>query len=188
MAENYLTRQWDGGRILQDHENRINVLEKRGDPTSALDLLLNPPACRVRRTTNQSINDNTVTPIDFTSERWDTDSMHDNGVNPSRITINTAGLYVVGGAARVANAADYTQINARVLLNGATILVHSDSLVSASAGIPQLKAVSTEWLFAAGDYIELAVLQDNTANTARNVESTSAGWTEFWATRVGSGT
>lgn len=40
-----------------------------------------------RASGNFSVGNNTLTAVEFTTEVYDTDSMHDNSTNPSRITI-----------------------------------------------------------------------------------------------------
>jgi len=51
----------------------------------------------VTRTTNVSLANSTVTTIDFTTEKYDTDAFHDNATNPSRLTVPSgkAGYYWV---------------------------------------------------------------------------------------------
>src|SRR5690242_2498740 len=63
-----------------------------GDP---LTFLLNPPAAQARRTTAQSIPNNTPTVMLFDTEDFDTDTMHSTSVSTSRLTCNTAGTYKV---------------------------------------------------------------------------------------------
>src|SRR5262252_2004637 len=53
------------------------------------------PACRVYRTGAQSITQNTQTAIIWDNEVYDTDTMHDNVTNNTRITFKTAGKYRV---------------------------------------------------------------------------------------------
>lgn len=62
---------------------------------------------------------NSFVTVDLQVEGFDTDTMHDNSTNPSRITFTTAGKYCV-----VANAATADQIvfGIRIRLNGTTIL------------------------------------------------------------------
>lgn len=52
-------------------------------------------SCRVRLLANQSIPNNVLTNVNWTTEDYDTDGMHDNAVNNDRITFNTAGKYLV---------------------------------------------------------------------------------------------
>jgi len=62
-----------------------------------LDNLIVRPAARVYSGTAVAIPHNSLTAVVFTSERFDTDSMHDTGSNTTRITAQTTGIYSVGG-------------------------------------------------------------------------------------------
>ncbi len=55
------------------------------------------PAVRARRTTNQTIQNNTVTTCLFDTVDHDNDNMWEGVTNPDRITIRTAGIYVIIG-------------------------------------------------------------------------------------------
>jgi len=50
-------------------------------------------SCKVTKSANQTISNNTDTDITWNQEDYDTDGMHDNSTNNSRITIQTAGKY-----------------------------------------------------------------------------------------------
>lgn len=52
-------------------------------------------SCKVTKSAVQTISDNTLTIITWDQEDYDTDGMHDNVTNNSRITIKTAGKYSV---------------------------------------------------------------------------------------------
>lgn len=150
--------------------------------------LANPPACRVNHNTTQSINDNTETALVFNSERYDTDSMHSTSSNTSRITFNTAGLYVVGGTAALVNgSADWVRVSLGIRLNGTTSLgFQTVSDQNGSSHNPHISNVTT-YKFAVNDYVELTMLHDNTSNAARNVVSAGNSSPEFWATWIGLG-
>jgi hypothetical protein len=51
--------------------------------------------CIVSRTSAFSVPDNTETVVPFDSELFDTDNIHDNSTNNSRLTCQTSGLYLV---------------------------------------------------------------------------------------------
>lgn len=59
--------------------------------------LANPPKCRVFHSVAISIPNNMETSLTFNSERFDTDTMHSTVTNPERITITTAGTYLITG-------------------------------------------------------------------------------------------
>lgn len=58
------------------------------------------PSVRLQQlvATAQSIPNGTWTPIVWDSESYDTDNMHSNAVNPTRITCNTPGRYLIYGS------------------------------------------------------------------------------------------
>lgn len=52
-------------------------------------------SCRVTRDAPQTIANVTFTPLAFNVEAWDTDDIHDNVPNNSRLTCKTAGNYLI---------------------------------------------------------------------------------------------
>lgn len=146
----------------------------------------NVPACRIHDNAVQSISHNVVTTIDFNSERFDTDSMHDNVTNNSRITINTAGLYVVTAVIALEANSDYTELVVILNVNGATQIAAQRAWPNTQSLNPH-NTVSTIWLFSAGDYIETTIRQRNGAAAARNTTVSVAQTPEFAATWLGTG-
>lgn len=157
------------------------------DLVENIKFLANPPACRVTHNTTQSLNDAVETTVSFNTERFDTNSMHDTVTNNSRITINTAGIYVVGFHGQFAAANDYVNGYGILRLNGTTYisLAGSDQSV---VGISDFQVCTTTlYKFAVNDYIEVRALQNNTASAARNLQQGTAFSPEFWAVWVGLG-
>lgn len=120
-----------------------------------------PPMCRATKNATQSIPHATGTAITFATEDYDTDDMHSTLSNTSRITINTAGIYLVSGfVLTTATTAPYnytyvwkngTQFSG----NSATVAMTSDA-ANAKFGwfsIPLSLAVN--------DYVELAYYQNS---------------------------
>lgn len=110
-----------------------------------------PPMCRL-------FNSATVTPyttntaITWNSESYDTDDMHSTSVNTSRITFQTAGVYLCTATIRT-DATTITQGNLYARLNGgATIIGQNFILPTSGASLSQVS--SFMYSFAAGDYIE----------------------------------
>lgn len=107
----------------------------------------------------------------FGAEDFDTDTMHDNSTNNTRITFNTAGKYCVGGTIQVsAN----TILGARIRLNGTTVLC---SEKQGNSGAIEQVAVSTIYNFAGGDYVELQ-------GYASSQNSSGDSDTNFWAYKI----
>jgi hypothetical protein len=143
-------------------------------------------ACRVMRSTNQSIPDDTMTTVTtLTTEVYDIGEMHSTVSNSQRITFPVGGVYVVGFQGRFASASDYRVCQAVILMNGATEVAVAQFSGTSNA-IPQRVFVTSVYSFSAGDYIEAQVYQDNTANASRNLEFVAGQSPVFWAARVGS--
>jgi len=157
-----------------------------GDVVKAdLDFLANPPACRVYNSAaTTSIPNNAATTLTFDSERFDTDSMHSTVTNTSRITVNTAGLYVVNAQVFFAGNGTgerYVAIN----VNGATTIVRVQQVTNTTTGPWRAQAI-TLWKAAATNYFEVSVFQNSGA--ALNIQGGSAGdGIEFMAHWVGLG-
>ena len=152
---------------------------------AATDYLANPPACRVFHNAAQSVTDNSQLILAFNSERYDTDSMHSTVTNNSRITINTAGLYVVTAHVEF-GAGTYDFASVAIRLNGATFIAIHDA-PSTSGIYGNSRSVSTVYKFGANDYVEVRVFQDNAAAAARNVNVAGNYSPEFAATWIGLG-
>lgn len=155
----------------------------------SLDFLANPPACRLYHNAgDQNIPHVTVTAATFDSERFDTDSMH-SGVNPSRITFNTAGLYIVSFSAAIAAAADYTLVMVLLRLNGITYIAKQTVGTQAVSDDHVNLTVTTPYKFTAGQYLEAAVYHRNGASATRALKGVGTGGfsPEFSAVWVGQG-
>lgn len=154
---------------------------------AATDYLANPPACRVYNSANLSIPDNALTALTFNTERYDTDSMHSTVTNTGRITFTTAGIYnvgFVGSFDAAAQAITYAEVNIR---RAGTDVIANQALATIPVGFTVPLHVTTQFKFAAADYIEVVVYQDNAANVARNIVAAASKSPEFWATWVGLG-
>ena len=154
---------------------------------AATDFLANPPACRVYHTANQSIPNSTESTVAFNSERYDTDSMHSTVTNNSRITITTAGLYAVSVSLQFGVDTDYTVAYAVLRVNGSTQIAYGGVGTWSAALVGPLVSVGTISKFAAGDYVEVRVLQANASAGANNIIASAQGSPEFSACWLGLG-
>jgi hypothetical protein len=107
------------------------------------------------------------------AENFDTDTMHDNSTNNTRITIKTAGKYLIGGAVQTSS---NTALGLRILLNGSTQIAR---LFQGNSGVTEGATISTLYDFSVNDYIELQ------AATGTAVGATTSGdsATNFWAVK-----
>ena len=135
-----------------------------------------PPMCMATRSGTQSALNTTFTAVQFNgTDKYDTDSMHDPASNNTRITINTAGVYVVQGEMYWGAAATGVRLG-RIRLNGVTTL--NTAIVPNTGGSDGVStAVGVTYPFAVNDYIELLGYQSS--GGALNMQAScflSAAW------------
>lgn len=109
------------------------------------------PFCRLRRSANTASQIWNGPVLTFDVELADNDGMHDNAVNPSRITARTAGIYHITGIVGYDANASPKWVDIRK--NGATIVasVNADPVDSGSTRMH----VNATLELAVGDYVEL---------------------------------
>ncbi len=112
-----------------------------------------PPMVQVRRTTALTgyTSDAAIT---WESEAFDTDDMWASSPNPNRVTINTAGMYLVTFSGKVDATATLTLAHANMSVNGNLVTGQFGSVLSA---ITSRFTVSTLLNLAVSDYITCAV-------------------------------
>lgn len=117
---------------------------------------LNAKAARVYASSAQSLAASTDTALTFDTESFDTDTIHDNSTNPTRLTCVTAGKYIIQG--QVTFAASATGVRtASIKLNGTTV-ISSGSEVALTAGTTTT-ITDTVYDLAVNDYVELIANQ-----------------------------
>lgn len=127
--------------------------------------------CKVYRSSAQSIPDSTYTIILWNAEEFDTDSMHSLVSNTERITINTAGTYLLWVIIAIPWVnAGYRDV--RIYLNAAeTLLTLRNVAPTANSSVQPILYSSTVQQLIAGDYIFVKYWQSSGAaqNTVTNV-------------------
>jgi len=116
---------------------------------------------KVYHSVNQAVANTTHTALAFDSETFDTDSIHDNVTNNSRLTCQTAGKYLITfGWAWSNSPAGANAPQGYIKLNGATPIGY-DFLPSVAKfyGV-----ISIIYALAVGDYVEAWVYQANGAS------------------------
>lgn len=116
-----------------------------------------------------------VVPLD--TEAWDSDTMHDPSINPSRLTVpaGQGGLYRVEAKLAYSNNVTGTSRNAMVRANAGGNVANGteldrDDLPGAAGGgyVPALH-MGVDWQLAAGEYVELFAYQNSGANLAYTI-------------------
>lgn len=137
------------------------------------------PACIATKSVAQTIGNNAATVLTFPTEDSDNDGMHDLSTLTGRLTINRAGLYVVGaevGWELISSTTNVRQISFRV--NSTTVISgprHAVGNNTPSTTFTTMIALS------ATNYIECLAFP--TTVPAQSVDVTSA---RFWAVMVSS--
>jgi hypothetical protein len=112
---------------------------------------------------NQTISNNTETAITFDQEIADTNTMHDNSTNNSRITIKQAGRYhIVGNIRWESSSSSGYGRTLRITKNGTEIAAHV--LIPSSTISSPSQNVDIYLNLSVNDYIELKVYQDSGGN------------------------
>jgi len=136
-----------------------------------------PPSCRVKQTTGTVVNDASPAIAAFGAEDFDTDGMHDNSTNNSRVTIQTAGVYlIIASAAYTAGVSDDASMS--LLKNGSGGIGGYTSWGPSNTGAGMTTSLLIELAFS--DYIELSLYQNNSANTPRTTDTTQTFLMAIW--------
>jgi hypothetical protein len=173
--------------------NRVSVTDDDGSGTTGTvgnaafitalyDSIEDKPRCRAYKTTsNQSVNNTTLTEITLNAESFDSGTLHDNVTANTKITVPTGGggVYLIGGSVRYA--VNGTGLRAaQVRKNGATILSTTEH-GGADASIQTFVMTTTIVVLAAADYIELMAYQSS--GGALDVEPDESG-TALWLIKL----
>lgn len=122
--------------------------------------LEDPPCVEVYSNVEQTIPYFAAQPIFFNQERYDTDSMHDDAENQSRITIKTSGVYLVSLNFRWDHMADtpdtgdvaaYIRMGPEFWVVDSFPIGHPDTFIGHS--------IAVQGKFQSGDYVEAWALQ-----------------------------
>lgn len=150
---------------------------------TVLDFLMNPPRVNAYAGTAISVSSGTSTLLTFDSESWDTDSMHSTTTNPSRITINTSGQYLVTFYARFpSNSTGYRQLNLRLNSAGASGGGSTLSTITVAAvnGASAFVTRTLELSCTAGDHYELFATQNSGVSLSMDSGSRVTGMEFRW--------
>ncbi len=131
-------------------------------------------ACRVTKSSAQSIPNGTQTFVTFNTEEFDTDNMHDNSTNNHRIVAPTTGLYIATFNCRWDSSGSGRRFidiekNAASAGNGTTLA----RLNNPAAGTSNVTSMVTTGIvrLQANDYVSVGAFQD--AGSAQDIVSTS---------------
>jgi hypothetical protein len=155
-----------------------------GDGTWGASSMAVAEGCRVYNNANISTANASGQAVTLNSEHYDDNNIHSTSSNQSRLTCQTAGKYHIFANIRWAsNATGYRNVYLQVTSGGNTFYIAADC-VAAVNGHETDQCLSTIWDLAAGDYVELWVLQTSGGNL-NIVGGTNGLSPEFGMQRVG---
>ena len=114
--------------------------------------------CLAKHDANQTISDSTPTYLALNSEEFDTDGMHDNSTDNSRVTITKTGVYVVGfNVGFDSNASGGRAVFLYKNRTDILIAITFDAVATSGFGTALIGAGI--FALAPGDYVEVQVYQ-----------------------------
>jgi hypothetical protein len=116
------------------------------------------PGARVYNSAGETVPEGD-TALTFDSERYDNAELHSTSTNPSRLTAQQAGTYLITGHVNFVPASSGVR-GLRMRLNGGTFIAGS-FVPSAGGLVDTVLSVATVYHLAAGDYVELIVYQNS---------------------------
>lgn len=153
-------KTWTAGEVVTAALMNEQIRDNESAIVTAHPLVV--PSARVYNNAAQNINHNTWTTVAFNAERWDTDTIHDNSTNNSRLTCTTAGIYVINVNIVWSDADTDGARGIKILLNGATELAR-DQRPGLNGGYASL---TTVYSLAATDYVTVQVYQNSNSTIA----------------------
>ena len=178
------------GEALFETDTNRYIGRSTADVWQQLGLFFDPPACRLNNAATAQSHTATGNwqAVTFSTENYDTASMHNPGLNPSRITIPIAGIYLLTtNTSLVGNATGQRGVGFRVNgtgTGGPTLSMTSDA--APSAGNITHMHYADQMLLAANDYVEVVVFQNSGGNLAYDVNQ-AEGRPNFGACWIGRG-
>lgn len=128
----------------------------------------------VKKTGNQTINNNAWTTLVWPSEAYDTDDLHDDVTNNSRLTADTGRLWVrlTAGVKWDNNSAGQRRL--RIIKNGSAVFDGHPSTRYVASTQSDIVLTSPVLAVVADDYFEAQVYQSSGVN--RTVDAVSSTW------------
>lgn len=124
------------------------------------EFLIDPPACSVYNSAAVGTTDAVFLDLTANSENYDNASMHSTSVSTSRITVSTAGRYLLFGSVNfAANATGERRFD--FVVNGVTVIIGLGVDANSSGAANTVLSGCRSAVLAAGDYVEVRARQQS---------------------------
>lgn len=146
----------------QIRQLRVDIEERMNDIVGdfTVDPIISWAGARVYVNASFALPSAAATTIDFVGETFDTNTFHDNAVNPSRLTVPVAGYYRIFASIGITSGAAAAVGTMILRKNGSVIL--TNALHQHVGGSVQVSFILGETvLLAASDYVELRLSQSS---------------------------
>jgi hypothetical protein len=127
-------------------------------------------ASLARLSSAQSIPNNAPTAVVWDTTAYDFGHFYNSAVSTTRLTVPRSGYYALTGYARFATNVNSNRVQLTQATNGIGLLVVD---LPSSANVAPGACLATQLFLNRGDYVELFVLQNNTAAAAVNLNLAS---------------
>ena len=129
------------------------------------------PACRLIRSSDQTLANSTATSIEWNAEDYDGSAMHSTSSNPELVTIGRAGWY--RAYAQLHWTANATGLRQMELLKSGVLVPRALSTIAGHASVNEVQSLSATVFCNAGDTLRIRATQTSGGNL--NVFGTSSG-------------
>ena len=147
-------RSWSAGETVTSTILNTHVRDN-------LNAIVSPPYAYIRATTATSVGGSAYANISFNTEVVDTDGLY-TSASPTRLTIATAGLYMLAGGYSLALTAG-TLATAHFSVNGGLLPHSGTSVICGATGQNAGLSLTCFYRLSVGDYVELATYSNRTA-------------------------
>lgn len=142
-------------------------------------------SARVFNSSNISIANSTTVLLDFDTDEFDTDTIHDVVTNKSRLTAKTKGKYFITGHVKFAARTGSSHVlEILIRFTGASTIDIADHRESNSpTGVLTQFSIATFYELDVGDYVELGVFQ-NSGNSVNVLSAAGDSSPEFGMIKI----
>lgn len=145
-----------------------------------LNNLIVPPMVKATRSASTSYTSGNA--LTWPTEAYDTDDMHDTSTNTSRLTINTAGVYVLHAAFFITFGGTLTFATPTFTKNGSTVFVTYVNNMNGSVNFRF--DISHVESCAVGDYLEVSVGLSGATSPQQSFNAFDSYFSATWIGRT----